>query len=631
MSFGRRSGFRTHRVSLMLEQTKKLFFLFDRRTKGQMAFLMIPIMAVSVLEMASIGVLFPVLQVLTYPERLATMPVIGALYHGLTPGDPGRFLIVASIAVAVFFLVKNAALMGLIYFQNRFVSAKLAAFMTDLFGFYMGRAYGFFLGRNTADFQRNVIFAATNAFYNGLLALLHLSLEAATVAFICILLLIIDPVPALITAFLLGAGTYLLHSRMAPHLAEWGWQNTFLRKEMLQWISQSVGAIKETKILGNEDFYVARFGEESSNYTRYQSYAQSYSAVPRIFVESMILIILFTAIVGFLMTKRDMAELVPILGVYGAAALRVMPSLNRILQYAAQMKLAGSAVDIIYEDLSALDEGGIEALHAHMTGAGGEAAVTEPPPFPFDNEIRVEALDYDYPGASASTLTGIDFTIRKGESIGLVGASGSGKTTLADILLGLLPPSRGRVRVDGGDIQDNLPGWRRRIGYVPQSIYLTDDTLKHNVALGVRDADIDQSAIQGAIHMAQLEDLVESQPAGLDAMVGERGIRLSGGQRQRIGIARALYLDPDILILDEATSSLDGATEQEISKAIDSVSREKTLIVIAHRMNTVRKCDRLLFLKDGRLSAMGTYEELMRDNADFRNMVAVTEEGGGEP
>jgi ATP-binding cassette subfamily C protein len=323
-----------------------------------------------------------------------------------------------------------------------------------------------------------------------------------------------------------------------------------------------------------------------------------------------------------------MGELVPMLGVYGAAALRVMPSLNRILQYAAQMKLAGSAVDIIYDDLSALDEGGIEALHAHMTGAGGEATGLEPPHFPFAHEIRVQALDYDYPGAPAPTLAGIDFTIRKGESLGLVGASGSGKTTLADILLGLLPPTRGRVLVDGGDIADNLPGWRRRLGYVPQSIYLTDDTLGHNVALGVRDPDIDSSRVQGALHMAQLEDLVDSQPGKLDTMIGERGIRLSGGQRQRVGIARALYRDPDILILDEATSALDGATEQEISKAIESVSREKTLIVIAHRMNTVRQCGRLLFLKDGRLSAMGTYDDLMRDNPDFRTMVALSEEGG---
>ena len=208
---------------------------------------------------------------------------------------------------------------------------------------------------------------------------------------------------------------------------------------------------------------------------------------------------------------------------------------------------------------------------------------------------------------------------------------GSGKSTLADILLGLLPPTRGRVLVDGGDIADNLPGWRRRLGYVPQNIYLTDDTLMRNVALGVRDADIDRGNVQDAVCMAQLEDLVDTQPGRLDAMVGERGIRLSGGQRQRIGIARALYRDPDILILDEATSALDGATEQEISKAIESVGREKTLIIIAHRMATVRKCGRLLFLKDGRLSASGSYGELMRDNSDFRKMVAVSEEGGEMP
>ena len=615
----------------MLEQTKKLFFLFDRRTKIQMAFLLVPIMAVSVLEMASIGILFPVLQVLTDPGRLDAMPLIGAIYRGLTPEDPGRFLIIACIVVAVFFLLKNAALLTLVYFQNRFVARKLADFMTSLFGFYMGSDYAFFLGRNTADFQRNVTYATTNAFYNGLLALLHLTLEVATTAFICILLLLIDPLPAVITALVLGTATYLLHAKMAPHLTNWGERNNALKKSLLQWISQSVGAIKETKILGKEEFFVTGLGDRSSDSTRYQSYVQTYSAVPRMFVESLIIVILFAAIVGFLLAERNMGELVPILGVYGAAALRVMPSLNRILQYAAQMKLAGGAVDSIYDDLSVLDPTALATLHAHMTGLSDKVPTDETSKLPFEHEIRVEALDYDYPGAPVPTLTGIDFTIRKGDTIGLVGASGSGKTTLADILLGLLPPSRGRILVDGGDIADNLPGWRRRLGYVPQNIYLTDDSLMRNVALGVRDTDIDLKCVRDAIRTAQLEDVVESQPGRLDAMVGERGIRLSGGQRQRIGIARALYHDPDILILDEATSALDGATEQEISNAIESVSWEKTLIVIAHRMNTVRKCDRLLFLKDGRLSASGSYDDLMRDNADFRKMVAVTEEGGDAP
>ena len=615
----------------MLKQTKKLFFLFDRRTKIQMAFLLVPIMAVSVLEMASIGLLFPVLQVLTDLERLDAMPVLGALYRGLSPEDPGRFLIIACVAVAAFFLVKNAALLALVYFQNRFMARKLADFMTDLFGFYMGRDYAFFLGRNTAEIQRNVIQGTTNAFYNGLLALLQLSLEVATTAFICILLVLIDPLPAVITALVLGTGIFLLHAIMSPHLTDWGIQSNTLMKKLLQWISQSIGAIKETKILGNEEFYVSEFGGRSDDSTRYQSYARSYSAVPRMFVESLIIVILFAAIVGFLMSQRNMGELVPILGVYGAAALRVMPSLNRILQYAAQMNLAGGAVDTIYGDLSDQDPGAHATLHAHMTGSGGKAPEVETSKFPFEREIHIEALDYDYPGSPVPTLAAIDFTIRKGDSIGLVGASGSGKTTLADILLGLLPPSRGRVLVDGGDIADNLPGWRRRLGYVPQNIYLTDGTLMRNVALGVRDADIDRGNVQDAVRMAQLEDLVDSQPGLLDAMVGERGIRLSGGQRQRIGIARALYRDPDILILDEATSALDGATEHEISKAIESVSREKTLIVITHRMATVRKCGRLLFLKDGRLAASGTYEELLRNNSDFRKMVAVSEEGGEVP
>jgi ATP-binding cassette subfamily C protein len=600
----------------MRSDVLKLWSLFDRRTRIELGLLLIPILLASLLEMASLGILLPVLQILVDPARIDALPVAGDLSRTLAPGDISRFLAFAAVAVGLLYLLKNGLLLGLTYFQNMFVARKEYRFIADLFAAYLGRPYAFFLDHNSAEIHRNLVHASTNAFNNGLLACLHLALEALTAAAICLLLLAVSPAPAVLTALAFAMAFGLVHKAAAPHLALWGERRNELQRDIIQWINQAVGAIKETKVLGHERYFEAEFGRRMDVYCRFQGNARSYNAVPRALAETLAVAVLMGLMVTFLVSGYGSGEMVPLLGLYGAAALRLMPSLNRSLQYAAQIKLASAP---------------IRHLHAHVADLRAAKSSPEPVESPaapsFEREIRVEELSFRYAGAEPWALAGVSFSIAKGETVGLVGRSGAGKSTLADLLLGLLPPTEGRILVDGRDVQDNLGGWQRRLGYVAQHVYLADDTLRRNVAFGVADAEVDEARVGEVVRLAHLGELAASLPKGLGTMIGEHGVRLSGGQRQRIGIARALYRDPDVLILDEATSALDAATEQEIAEALEPLRRAKTVVVIAHRAGTIRRCGRLLFLEGGRLADAGSYAELAERNAEFRRLVEESDRG----
>ena len=292
-----------------------------------------------------------------------------------------------------------------------------------------------------------------------------------------------------------------------------------------------------------------------------------------------------------LVQGRALEAVLPTLGLFAAAAFRLMPSVSRVLSAVQSLRYGLPVIDILIEELKL---------------ATPEIAGTYSPATPFHAVLELRHVTYAYPGAAESALKDISLTIRHGESIGFIGTSGAGKSTLVDILLGLLTPDTGEVRMDGSDIQSNLRNWQNQIGYVPQSIFLTDDTLRRNVGFGLANEQIDDAAVQRAIQAAQLEEFVNSLPGGLDTLVGERGIRLSGGQRQRIGIARALYHDPAVLVLDEATSALDTATERDVMQAVRALQGSKTILIVAHRLSTMAHCNWLYRLEQGRVVEAGT-------------------------
>jgi ATP-binding cassette subfamily C protein len=318
---------------------------------------------------------------------------------------------------------------------------------------------------------------------------------------------------------------------------------------------------------------------------------------------------LVLVVVVLLQRSASLDQLAPVLSVFALAAFRLIPSINKIVGCAAQIKAAAAAVDDVAGEL------GRSALRA--------ASAPPSAKFEFRDRLVIERLGYHYPGGKIAALSGVELTIRRGESVALVGPSGAGKTTLADVILGVLEPTSGRILVDGRDVLPDRRGWQAKIGYVPQSIYLTDDTLRRNIALGLPDALIGEAALAAAVRLAHLDGVIAQLPDGLDSMVGEHGVRLSGGQRQRVGIARALYHRPEVLVLDEATSALDNVLEREVGRAIATLGGQITMIVIAHRLSTARQCDRVILMKDGRVEDAGPFQELVARSADMRRLVEL--------
>jgi ABC-type multidrug transport system fused ATPase/permease subunit len=354
-------------------------------------------------------------------------------------------------------------------------------------------------------------------------------------------------------------------------------------------ISQGLGGIEEIKVLGREAYFVSEFAKHERTFSEVSRYAMVLNQMPRLFMETVAFSALFLAVAGVLLSGGRAADLLPTLALFAVAAMRLMPSVNRIQSAITRISYYRPSIGVVCTD----------ARREQQEGAGEP----ESSDIQFAHEITLRDISYIYPGASSPSLQGINLTIPKGASVAVVGASGAGKTTLADIILGLLKPSSGQILVDGEDVDRSLASWQRHLAYIPQTIFLSDDSIRRNVAFGIEDDEIDDDRVWSALELAQLKAHVEAMPCQLDTVVGERGVSLSGGQRQRVGIARALYNNPDVLILDEATSALDADTERAISQSIDALAGSKTLIVIAHRLSTIEKCTLKIHLHNGRIES----------------------------
>jgi len=394
----------------------------------------------------------------------------------------------------------------------------------------------------------------------------------------------------MIAVLILGGAAWTFYQGMRARVVRWGESRQKHDVLRLQHLQQGLGGAKDVKLLGRESNFLDQFSVHTAQSARVGQFQATLQMLPRLWLELLAVMGLATLVISMLLQGREIATIVPTLGLFAAAAFRLMPSVNRVLAAAQVLRYNLPVVNSLHEEME---------LVAPKQSVKGPMAPAGPS---FRSEIRLCAVRYTYPSASAAALKDLTLRIRKGESIGFVGPSGSGKSTLVDVILGLLTPDGGQVLVDEGDIQKNLRAWQDQIGYVPQTIYLTDDTLRRNVAFGLPDDQIDVAAVKRAIRAAQLDEFVAGLPKGLETLVGERGIRLSGGQRQRIGIARALYHDPAVLVLDEATSALDTATEHGVMQAVTALHGSKTILIVAHRLSTVAHCDRLYRIELGRIT-----------------------------
>ncbi len=596
----------------MKNQIAKIFSLIDGRTRKGLIGLFALMFVAAGLEMAGVGMFLPLLQLLTTPDAAEKNAVLGVLGELIGAGSQKRLIIIFCLIIFVFFVFKSLALGLVIFIQNRFIARHRALYSQALLRQYLDRPYVFHLQRNTTELIRNITLLASRVFVKGLLPVLQIAMELLIVTGIGLVLILVDPVATVLVGLVLGGSVGMFYLLIRHRVQEWGRRVIHYDGEILLWITQALGSIKETKLYRHEDFFARAFAGPSNAQAGFLARSTTVPHLPRLVIEAVAIgamALLVAVLVG--QSDGDMAAVVPKLGLFAVAAMRLMPSLSKLVGALTSLRDNAAAVDTLYADFNEA------ATTARSDGRRPGA------PFSYRREIRLDNLAYRYPNSAETILEGVDLTIERGRSVAFVGASGAGKTTLVDLVLGLLEPVSGEIRVDGRDIHEDLAGWQSLIGYIPQDIYVTDDTLRRNIALGKNDDEIDPAGLDRAINLAQLRAFVDDLPLGLDTVVGERGARLSGGQRQRIGIARALYHDPEVLVMDEATSALDGETEKEITAAIDQLSGDKTLIIIAHRLSTVRHCDRIVLLEAGRIVDSGGFYEMADRNPEFRRMVEM--------
>jgi len=552
-----------------------------------------------VLETLGAGLMIPAIALLTQSDFARNYPALQPALHALGNPSEQSLVIGGMLALVGVYLIKTLFLTVLAWRQTRFTFGVQAQLSQRLFTVYLRQPYAFHLQRNSAQLIRNVLNEVSLFTGTGIQPGITLLAESLVLLGLCSLLLLVEPLGALIVVSVLGTAAWGFHRLTRGRIARWGEARQHHEGVRLQHLQQGLGGAKEVKLLGRETDFLEQFRLHNAQTARAWQLQTTLGQFPRLWLEMLAVSGLAILVISMLAQGRTLEVVLPTLGLFAAAAFRLLPSVNRVLGAVQSLRYVLPVFDI---------------LHTELRLTTPEVDDTHRPVTLFRTALELSQITYTYRGAAEPTLKDISLAIQRGESVGFIGASGAGKSTLVDILLGLLTPDRGEVRVDGKDLQSNLRNWQDQIGYVPQSIFLTDDTLRRNVAFGLPNEQIDDAAVQRAIRAAQLEEFVASLPDGLETFVGERGIRLSGGQRQRIGIARALYHDPAVLVLDEATSSLDTATEHDVMQAVTALQGSKTVLIVAHRLSTVEHCDRLYRLEYGRVVAEGSLKPMLQSH-----------------
>lgn len=554
----------------------------ERRTAILLLGLMFVAMA---LETLGIGLIIPALALLTQADSIYTNPDMQPYLKAV--GYPSKQALVtgAMLVLITVYLVKTIFLGLLALLQTRFAFNVQVRLSQRMFTIYLRQPYTFHLQHNSATLMRNVSGEVGTFTGNGLRMGMILISESMVLLGLCGLLLTIEPIGALVVVGVLGAAAWSFNRFTRGYITEWGIARQYHDGLRTQHLQQGLGGAKDVKLLGRESEFLSLYLKHNSLGARAAQLQATLQQFPRLWLELLAVLGLAILVLTMLERGRALESVLPMLGVFAGAAFRLIPSVNRMLVAAQAVRFGLPGINTLYEELSRPTP---EVNEQYKRVARLTTALT------------LAHVGYTYSGAAAPALRDISLSIGNGESIGFIGSSGAGKSTLVDILLGLLTPSTGQVMVDQENIQSNLRNWQDQIGYVPQSIYLTDDTLRRNVAFGLPDEQIDDVAVKRAIQAAQLDNFVAGLPKGLETVVGERGIRLSGGQRQRIGIARALYHDPAVLVLDEATSALDTDTERGVMDAVRAL-RNKTVLIVAHRLSTVAHCQKLYRLEQGEI------------------------------
>jgi len=597
----------------MLDTFKKIFALLDEREKKRFFILIGVMLVISVAEVFGISTVLILLQVLADPARIETNWAMAWAYEALGFSSGTDFTL---FLTAMVFLVVLAGLgvkaLGA-YALVRYSSMRGYTLSSRLLEVYLNQPYTWFLERNSSDISKTVLQEVGRLvgviLIPGLKVVSNTILAVALFAF----LIAVEPIIALTASTIIGGGYALIYLRLRPLLTRYGSEMLDANTQRFRLTQEAAGGFKEVKLLGIEAHYVNRFMKPARKIASLTAFVQMMRELPRFGLEALTFGVLLGAIL-FLQIKNDgdLVAAVPTLGTFAFTVMRLLPAVQQIYNGISSLRNGKPLLDHVHDDYTAAKKRIVETANRK----------TDAERLSLHKQLDVTDAVYAYPNTERSALNSLSMSISARTTIGIVGGTGAGKTTLVDSILGLLTLQNGSISVDGATLgRDNMQAWRNCLGYVPQAIYLTDSSVAENIAFGIPPEQIDMAAVERAARAASLHEFVTCElPEGYSTMVGERGVRLSGGQRQRIGIARALYHDPEVLIMDEATSALDNLTERAVMEAVQNIRNQKTIIMIAHRLSTVRKCDCIFLLKNGAVDACGTYDELVEASEEFRAM-----------
>ena len=592
----------------MKELLTKLLFLFEKRDRIKIIALFTFILSGTIFELLGFGSILPFLYVVSKPELVHENIVLGKFYNWISPGSVNEFLVWLGLIIIIVFVLKNSYLFFIQYSIIKFSTKTHHALASRLFRSYLYSPYSFHLQRNSAQLLRNI--GLVQSVITGiLLPLIHIIIDLLLIVSIFVLLVIVDMTSSLVVFSFIGLMSFIYFLIFKRKLVRFGTEQKHHNEMLIKQFNQGLGSIKESKILGREHFFDKSYSHHLAGLNRISKWQQSISALPHFIIETLmvtlILFILFTAI----FRGYEISAILISLSFFGLATVRLMPSISKINSAVSSIRFYTPSLEEVFSDLK-MSESYSQTVPLQKTNSD----------ILFNKELELKQVCFSYNGSEQSILENINLTIQKNSTVGFVGKSGAGKTTTVDIILGLLNPKSGKVLVDGLDIRENIKSWQRKAGYIPQQIYLMDDTIRANIAFGIPDEEVDSNKVRNAVTLAQLDEFVNQLPNGLQNIIGESGVRVSGGQRQRIGIARALYNEPELLIMDEATAALDNETEKAFMEAIESLSGKRTIIIIAHRLTTVANVDKIFFLKEGKLITSGTFKELLSTSVEFKLM-----------
>ncbi len=576
---------------------RKMRYILDRKQKIHICFLGVLIFIGGLLETVSVSAVLPIVYVIISPEQAQENKYIRMVMEALAIDSIEGFIVPLLWTLIVMYILKNAFLLFLASEQNRFIAFNRNKLISQVLREFLNRPYEFYLDADIPTVFRLTDSDIPNVF-NILMSMISLVSEAVVFALLCIVMVVTDWKLLLFLIVVFGVLSLVMIKVLKPQLSRLGEKNQAIQSRIAKWRIQAIYGIKDVKVLHREAFFADNYehsGKIGAGYARCHAVLNN---TPRLLIEAVFMTSILIYIILYIQMGNDASTLIPMLTAFGVAAIRMMPSVNRINTYMTDISYFRPCLNYVYENMN------INEISRRNNQTLRPADTSKK--MQLRDKIALKGIVYAYPNTDKLIFDHADMVVPYGKSVGIMGPSGAGKSTIVDILLGLLKVREGSITCDGENIFDNYPAWLAQIGYIPQSIYLVDEPVRNNIAFGIADEEIDDSRIWQALEEAQLADFIRGLPEGLDTAIGDRGVRISGGQRQRLGIARALYHNPEILVFDEATSALDNETEAAVMEAINSFHGKKTMVIIAHRLNTIEKCDIIYKVDEGKIQETST-------------------------